>query len=334
MDPTETRGGGRRPRWRSVLRACAAAAVLVALGHQVARDWPAIAALRPRLDVANVTMSFLLGAGALAALPGAYVLTLRALGLYRPRHLGFYLRVWHQSYLYRYIPGKVMLVVERARLGALAGLSTPTSVLLVAWETLLLLVGAAVVALGAAASGAASDLGPYVLATAALPVLLVLGFPFALRLAARAPWFRRYLANLTDHQLPVRDQLALAVVYALVWIGLGGAFFFCCRWFVPLPLDALPMVMFWYVTGYVVGFVSGITPAGMGVREGFLALGLSGLLPAGQIVTLAVAGRLWMTVIELLWLGLVVWARPPTTSPGPAAPSDAKGAVEGAPGPR
>lgn len=49
----------------------------------------------------------------------------------------------------------------------------------------------------------------------------------------------------------------------------------------------------------------GITPAGLGVREGAMAALLASRYGLGDGAALAVASRVWDTVIELVWLGLV-----------------------------
>src|SRR5690606_16481832 len=120
---------------------------------------------------------------------------------------------------------------------------------LVVWETLLLMVGAALVLVllfGFAAGGAGDRLWP--IAGGALAVGLLVAFPPALRwLAGRWP----RLAALGVLRLRPRDQLALAAVYGAAWLCLGASFFFACRIFVDLPLDLLPTVEFWFVGGYV-----------------------------------------------------------------------------------
>jgi hypothetical protein len=49
----------------------------------------------------------------------------------------------------------------------------------------------------------------------------------------------------------------------------------------------------------------GITPAGLGVREGILAALLQHRFGLGDAAALAVAARVWDVAFELLWLALV-----------------------------
>ena len=62
----------------------------------------------------------------------------------------------------------------------------------------------------------------------------------------------------------------------------------------------------------------GITPAGLGVREGILAALLADRYGLGAGATLAVAARVWDTAIEVAWLG-VVHLRPFRPLPSDAA---------------
>jgi uncharacterized membrane protein YbhN (UPF0104 family) len=47
-------------------------------------------------------------------------------------------------------------------------------------------------------------------------------------------------------------------------------------------------------------------PSGIGVREAVLTASLAGKLPGGVALTWALVLRLWVTVVELVFVGLVV----------------------------
>jgi uncharacterized membrane protein YbhN (UPF0104 family) len=58
-----------------------------------------------------------------------------------------------------------------------------------------------------------------------------------------------------------------------------------------------------------VGMV-GITPAGLGVREGVIAAALGARFGLGEAATLAVLYRAWDFVFELVWLVIALrWGR-------------------------
>jgi uncharacterized membrane protein YbhN (UPF0104 family) len=317
----------QRKPWRRVwqgLRIALAIAILVGLGWKVRDDWPSVRALAFRGTITDFIGALTLSLFGIFALPLGFVVLLRRAGLYRATARWFYLRLWLQSYFYRYVPGKVMLMAERVRLGALVGLDGPLSLVLLLWESVLLMGGACLVAL--AMLGAAEGSGPaslgYLEAATGLSAVAILGFPWVVARAGRWPRTRQWLGGLVELRLGYADQLLVTLTCALAWVTLGSAFFFLCRWFLPLEPRALPNVVFAFVTGYVVGQVSGVIPGGLGVREAVMAIGLSGVVAPGQAVALAVAERLWMTAIEVASVALVARLVPLPSHGGEASKPD------------
>jgi uncharacterized membrane protein YbhN (UPF0104 family) len=85
------------------------------------------------------------------------------------------------------------------------------------------------------------------------------------------------------------------------WIGYGLAF----RWFAAsiVPTaggDHLAYVAV-FAGSYLAGYLALVAPGGLGVREAFLIAGLTQLrlADAPTAALLAVASRLWLTVLEL-----------------------------------
>jgi hypothetical protein len=245
------------------------------------------------------------GYGGLAALSGAASLLLlaalcaggvRAAGLYRGEHRLAYLRMWLQSLFWRYVPGKVLLVAERIRLGGLLGIPRATSVLLIVWETLLLLAGATLV--GLLALPLVAPVSPVALGVLALVLAaMLLGFPRALREAVkRFSWLASRVPHLALDVAPI-SQLALVGGYVVVWGLLAASFVCTCRF---MGADAGVEAGLWFVVAYVAGVVVGVTPAGIGVREGVLAAGLAQTLGSEEALAFAVVNRLVMTGVELV----------------------------------
>jgi glycosyltransferase 2 family protein len=326
---TELAKKPRTTAWRraaQVLRIALTIAILAGLGWKVRGEWPSVRALTLRGSALDVLGALALSLGGIFGLPLGFVVLLKRAKLYRPSARRFYFRLWLQSYFYRYVPGKVMLMAERVRLGALVGLGGPLSLGLLLWESILLMGGACLVALSML--GMSGGAGPaslaYVEVAAALSVLAMLAFPWAVARGRRSAWARERLGGLVELELGYGDQLLVTVTCALAWITLGTAFYCLCRWFLPLEPRVLPNVVFAFVAGYVVGQVSGVIPGGLGVREAVMAIGLTGVVEPGQAVALAVAERLWMTAIEVVSVALVVRFVPlPSPDGEPSTPARA-----------
>jgi hypothetical protein len=74
----------------------------------------------------------------------------------------------------------------------------------------------------------------------------------------------------------------------------------------------------------VIGYLSLLTPSGLGVREGILALLLTEVFAAPLPTVIAIVARLWMVLAELLGAGvaLVMWRRRKPSAKQPGEPLD------------
>ncbi|HVY44487.1 MAG TPA: hypothetical protein VHB21_01360 [Minicystis sp.] len=312
---------GRARAFRA-LRAALVVAVLGIVGVRVARDAPSLATLAPKGSAADLALAALAALVGYVALPTSLPVLLKATGRYDPALRGFYYRIWLQAFFFRYIPGKVALLAERVRLGRFARLDGSTSVLLLAWETPLLVLGASVVcagSLGPVLAGMVSSRAALAYLSLA-PVLAVVALALMPRVFAwlsKKPAVRRRLGDLDAVKVGPLAQVAVTAVFAVAWLGLGTAFFFVARYFVPLGPEHFGIVVFWFVASYVAGFVATIAPAGLGIREGLLVFGLAPILPPAQAAVVAVAGRIFLTALEMIVIGVARLA------PMPAAREEA-----------
>ena len=71
-------------------------------------------------------------------------------------------------------------------------------------------------------------------------------------------------------------------------------------------LALAPHLVAAYPIAYAIGFISLITPSGLGVREGAFYLLLAPIMGGGAITIVALAMRLWTTLGELVAAGVCV----------------------------
>ena len=248
---------------------------------------------------------------ALLALAGLGLGWLMELGLWRAilsrlggsLRYGMAARVWFLSNLTRYIPGNVWQFLSMVELAAGQGISrlaTLTSVVL--HQVLSTAAGLALAALYFAWTGEGvwfAGLRPFLYA---LPLGLLLLQPRLLERGLNA-----LLARLG--RPPLRVTLSWAQIwallggYALVWLVMGTGFAALVRALTPLTWAQLPRLVAVFAAAYVIGFLSLLTPSGLGVREGVMTLLLTTTLPAGVAAVVAIAARLWMVVGELIGAG-------------------------------
>ena len=101
-----------------------------------------------------------------------------------------------------------------------------------------------------------------------------------------------------------RDMLDLIFNYSFIWIlyGLSGVALVCCL--SPLSFSESVYVASAFILSWLVGFLSVITPGGLGVREAILVLSLQNMIGSANAVVLALLARLSWSAIELAISGL------------------------------
>ena len=98
--------------------------------------------------------------------------------------------------------------------------------------------------------------------------------------------------------------LCLLGAYLLLWVLLGTAFFLFIKSFYPVAPSQLLVVTGTYAVAWSIGFLSVITPSGLGVREGVLSLLLTSALPPATATLVALLSRLWTLSAELIVTGM------------------------------
>jgi uncharacterized membrane protein YbhN (UPF0104 family) len=231
-------------------------------------------------------------------LPLAWRHTLGAYGVELPRATA--LRVWCLSQASRFVPGSVALVASRVLLSSREGVSRS-----LAGASLAIELGLIVVWGGFFGSWIPSTWLPapvrVLMALGALVVLL--GLPFILRLGGRL--LPRFPALAPD-AIRVRHLYEAVGLYGLNNLVRGCGFFL-----VAASLHTVDPRDLWLIVGAVnvaavLGLI-GITPAGLGVREGVIAALLAHRFGTGTAAAMAVAFRAWDFAFELMWIAIAVW---------------------------
>src|SRR6266516_3712095 len=195
------------------------------------------------------------------------------------------LRIYLASEFVRYIPGNVWHVLTRMLWVSKYGVSRPIAFASMTIELITKLAAGALIF-------AVSLL--FVLYPPVLNGLL----NFALRLLKREP---------VVLALRYKDILLITLAWCVSWLVAGCAFYILLLALWPAtPLAALPICIGIYAIAWDVGFVSFITPSGLGFREatiiGLFALALP--LPAGLGTIIAFLSRLVSTMAELLCVSI------------------------------
>lgn len=117
------------------------------------------------------------------------------------------------------------------------------------------------------------------------------------KVATHARAFLKTLTSLKQHPKICADVIT---GHVLLWICQGFAFFLFVKSFAPVAWrDAFGLTAC-FAFAWIVGFLSFLTPGGLGIREGLLGVLLSSYMPTTQATFLALVCRLWMLTAEIL----------------------------------
>jgi glycosyltransferase 2 family protein len=224
------------------------------------------------------------------------------------------LRIYLASEFVRYVPGNVWHVLTRILWVGRYGVSRPVAFASMTIELITKLAAGMLVfsvsllfwrdfgAVGSLLHGPLVD----ILGLASILALLIVLHPrvlngllnLALRLLKRDP------VQLT---LRYSDILLITLAWCASWFVAGCAFYILMLALWPgAPLVALPICIGIYALAWDIGFVSFITPSGLGVREaaivGLFALALP--LPAGLATVLALLSRFVSTIAEVVCVSI------------------------------
>ena len=242
---------------------------------------------------------------------------------------GFGARVWFLSNLTRYVPGNIWQVATMMVMVEARGVSKTNALLSQVIYTALALAIAGL--LGLMFVLVRPDLFSNILpaSTAAYaPLIAALAFIAMIVFFALPPVHRLLVAltarTLAPHARPevsgrsagvMRRDKAPTPTFArglvpplfslAMWLTNGIAFYLFTSSITPTPLAQLPAFIAMNAGAYWIGYISFITPSGLGFREGALAWMLTSFFPAPFAVALSLVTRLWTTAGELLGVVLV-----------------------------
>jgi glycosyltransferase 2 family protein len=303
--PAITAARPPRPWLRPLLRV--GQVVLVAgtayfLIAYLARSWTSVKDYDWTLEPGWLALSALAFLAFYLAQAVVWWLLLRGFQLRSPLSLAT--ATWAKSILARYMPGNVFMFVGRAWMSHAQGLPVDRVSAAMVYEQAL---GVCSALLTVAILFPFWEYHPgfTALSLLAIPALVALLHPRVF--GPVSAWTLRRL-----RRPPLDVTLGFGVVLALLWYsvaawllaGLGA--WLLARAVTGLHVDALPTVVVAYALAYVVGMAAFVFPSGIGIREAVLTASLARQLPGGVALAWALLLRLWVTAIELVFVGLAV----------------------------
>jgi len=216
-------------------------------------------------------------------------------------------RIWFLSNLGKYVPGNIwsltaMSVMARRR--GLSGIAAAGSSIIM--QTVSLATGTGIVLVTSA-----KLLGQPLLVGATVLALVLLLFTAPRFLPPLVQWIAGLIGReASPPTIPATSIWTAAVASTVSWLFYGLAFQFFVRGVLGSAGGETASYMAVYTAAYILGFISPIAPAGLGVREFTLAAFMTqlGLANEADAAFVALAARLWLTIVELVPSGLYIAA--------------------------
>jgi len=292
---------------RAVLLVVVLGAVVIALW----RNWEAVSTELRRLDARVVAVAFVIGIAPPIFTMFAWRVLLHDLGT----HLALppAASIFFVGQLGKYVPGSVWTVVMQTEMGA--RLNVPRRRMAMTGLVMLFLsvLGGAVVALPALPrllTQSMSGFSPWWGVAGVALVLTVLYPPVLNSLITRA--LRLVRREPLEHDLSAGAIIRSMLLIFGAWISTGLSVLVVAAHLAPdADLTSLALVCICgFALASVLGMVSFLLPAGVGVREAVLLLLLTVLMPASAATAVVVLVRFLNVVTDVLFAGVGwLWAR-------------------------
>ncbi len=275
--------------------------------RNLAINWQSLQKAAIQIKWGRVLISLLILQVSFTLLPLGTLLSLRAFGISLDFRDAYY--AYHASQLGKYLPGRIWIIPGRAVLLRGFGIDPILGGAGALLETYLLIVTGVLV------------FQPYLFLVPqtairqvaiigllfCIPALLISFFPkilnrvlsFLLKMFKRPPVIIAY---------SWKQLLMILMVYICFWGISGSGFFILLNSFTPLSGQTFFQTIGVLGFSWVIGFISFLTPAGIGVREGAMSFLLAPIISPPFPALMAIISRIWWSLADLtsIWIAFVL----------------------------
>ncbi|MCP4705737.1 MAG: hypothetical protein GY865_14150, partial [candidate division Zixibacteria bacterium] len=114
-------------------------------------------------------------------------------------------------------------------------------------------------------------------------------------------WVLKFLKREPVEYSPTfKNRIAIFNWYLLTWTLFGFAFYYFLEAVLPNSIIPLNYAIGTYIAAYIIGYISFLSPGGLGFREGVITALLTPFLGVGIAVSIALIHRVWITIAEAI----------------------------------
>lgn len=265
------------------------------IGKSLFKNWHSVNAAKLKFNVAYLILSYIFMYATFLLIAYTWKRSLTII----KEHISFLaaLRVNALATLPKYAPGKVWGILGKVYLAKKEGISEHGCVVTISLETILYLLSGIILFLFTASSVAKGRI-PYTIYIFLIPICFIIIYPPVL-ISITNFFLRLFKRPLVDFMPNYIQMLELLLLYTLSWVLQGIGVFFLINSFYHINFKILLTISGLHAFSWVVGFLSIITPGGLGVKEGVFSYFASFLMPAGIAALVALLVRIWGTIGEV-----------------------------------
>ena len=218
--------------------------------------------------------------------------------------------LFHRANITRYLPGRIWGIVRLLSLSKQFGLSKTTVgsslTLHVGIETALGgLIGVSLIVspkMRDTAFGMIDKISGHTILLSLACLSIFIGTLFLIpKVSTHAREFLKTLTPLGQHS---RLWINVIAGHVLLWICQGLAFFLFVKSLALVAWTDAGILAACFALAWIIGFLSFLTPGGLGIREGLLGLLLANYMPTPQATLVALLCRVWMLSAEIVLAGV------------------------------
>ncbi len=294
--------GGNRNWLKIIIQVLVIGAIFYFLGKEVYKNWAQVSKYEWHFSYLQLIVSSIILLFALTLMVIIWRLVLKKLG----GELSFRKawKIWFYSNMGRYIPGKVWQIVGMVYLCQKENISkikTTTSIFLAQALSIMSALFLMIIYLTFIGSKKIPHLIYFLFLL--IPIGLFVVYPSNLEKLINFGLKTLKKGRVTI-SIKYGDILFALALYLGGWIIYGVAFYFFTNSVYGLSHRLIPVISCIFATAYALGYLSFITPGGLGVREGILASLLSTFMPLPMATIISILSRVWFTLAELICLGV------------------------------
>lgn len=290
------------------------------VGRVIHTNWEQVRDAEWQLSPLHLLGSFILCSAWFLVRPLGWNTILNCFG--RPVPYAAVYRVYRQSELSRYVPGAVWQFVSRIYLIKRWHV-TASACMAATIVDLVLATLAALIPASWTLREAFPDMKLY-------HQVVLMGFPAVSLLVVHPKIFNAWAGFLagrlrqpwTPLEIRWTQLLWVWATYVAGWLMICAGVAMFARGILAMEPGGSTYLGSSYAVAWLIGTLTMIAPAGMGVREGALGFLLSSIIAEGPAFTIAVGVRFWVLLVEISWVGLGTLMPRPEPPDGPEQDTD------------